>query len=157
MQENKSLEELKHLLDDAGADYSILAHEETVVSAQDGVDSGFGDLRVMAPTLILKTEAGYLAAVIGGESRLSYKKIKKALGLKNISLASPQQVLEVTGAGVGAVSLVNPGLRTILDRRLLELDHVYGGCGIPRHTLRISVRDLVNVTRAQVFDFTEMK
>ena len=157
LRENEALLDLKRLLDTAEADYAILAHEETVVSAQDGVDSGFGDLRVMAPTLILKTEAGYLAAVIGGETRLSYKKIKKVLGLKNISLASLPQVLEATGAGVGTVSLVNPGLRTVLDRRLLELDYVYGGCGAPRHTLRIRVSELVAVTQAQVFDFTEPK
>jgi len=46
----------------------------------------------MAPTFILQTEAGYLAAIIQGDTRLSYKKIKQKLGLKNVSLAAPEQV-----------------------------------------------------------------
>ena len=153
----KKIEQLKQILDAAGADYAILAHDETVRSAEDGVEKGFGELCVMAPTLILKTEAGYLVAIIGGETRLSYKKIKKGLGLKNISLATPAQVLEATGAEVGTVSLVNPGLRTMVDQRLPEQEMVYGGCGVSYHTLRIRVADLVAVTRAQVFDFTELK
>jgi prolyl-tRNA editing enzyme YbaK/EbsC (Cys-tRNA(Pro) deacylase) len=36
----------------------------------------------MAPTLILQSEKGYLAAIIPGDRRLVYKKIKKELGLK---------------------------------------------------------------------------
>jgi len=77
--------------------------------------------------------------------------------LKNVSLATPEQVQQATGAQIGAVALVNPGLRTIVDRRLTELDSVYGGCGVSRHSLQISVKDLIAVTRAQVFDFAELK
>jgi prolyl-tRNA editing enzyme YbaK/EbsC (Cys-tRNA(Pro) deacylase) len=153
----KRIEQLKQILDAAGAEYAILAHDETVKSAEDGVEKGFGELRVMAPTLILKTETGYLVAIIGGETRLSYKKIKKGLGLKNISLATPAEVLEATSAEVGTVSLVNPGLCTIVDERLPAQEMVYGGCGVPQRTLCIRVADLVAVTRARVFDFTELK
>ena len=155
--DQKKIERLQQVLDASGAAYKILAHAETVTSAEDGVEKGFGALSVMAPTLVLKTETGWLVAVIGGGTRLSYKKIKQGLGLKNISLATPEQVLEATGAGVGTVSLVNPGLPTIIDQRLLEQDMVYGGCGVPQRTLCIRAADLVAVTGARVFDFTELK
>jgi len=46
----------------------------------------------MAPTFILRSEAGYLAAIIRGDTRLSYKKIKQKLKLKNLCLATPEQI-----------------------------------------------------------------
>jgi len=111
----------------------------------------------MAPCFILKTEAGYLAAILRGDTRLSYPKLKRQLGLKNVSLASPEQVREVTGAEVGSVALVNPGLKTLVDEKVLLMDVVYGGCGVPNHTLQIAPQDLVAAVQAQVLDISEPK
>ncbi len=148
---------LKAMLDAAGCTYSLLENEQTISTAQAGAETGLGDLSHMAPTFILKTEAGYLAAILRGDTRLSYKKIKRHLGLKNVSLANPEQVSEVTGAEVGYVSLVNPGLETIVDEKVLRMDVVYGGCGIPSYTLQIAPKDLLTVTRARVLDISEPK
>ncbi|HEU0297634.1 MAG TPA: YbaK/EbsC family protein [Anaerolineales bacterium] len=114
-------------------------------------------LSAMAPTFILQTEAGYLAAIIRGDTRLSYKKIKRKLGLKNVSLAGPDQVKQLTGAEVGYVALVNPGVQTIVDMRVTELTMIYGASGEPKHTLQISPQDVIRITQAQVFDFAEFK
>lgn len=155
--EAQRLSQLKQILDKAGVNYKIFSHPETVISAEDGVERGMGSLAEMAPTLVLETEKGFIAAIISGETRLSYKKIKKTLGLRNVSLAKPDVVLRETGAQVGTVSLVNQVFPTIVDSRLTKIDVIYGGCGIPRHTLRINPLDLIKVTQANVFDFTESK
>ena len=146
---------LRTTLDAAGVHYRILHHPEAVSSALDGACHGFGTLEQMAPTLILRTEQGYLAAIISGATRLSYKKIKKHLGLKNVSMAAPAEVLEVTGAEVGAVAMVNPGLRTLIDSQLAPIGEVFGGCGILRYSLAIHASHLISITAAEVFDFTE--
>ncbi len=41
--------------------------------------------------------------IIRGDKRLSYRKIKSELGLTNVSLATPEQVKELTGVEVGRV------------------------------------------------------
>jgi len=144
---------LRQLLDAAGADYEIFTHLETIVTAEDGVQQGIGRLDETAPTLILETEKGFFAAILSGGTRLSRKKIKKQLGLKNIALAQPERVYEITGAEVGSVALINPGLPTLIDIRLAEV--VYGGCGLPCHTLRIHRADLIRVTEALVLDLAD--
>ena len=146
------LEALRQLLASAEADFEILRHEMTYASAEDGAAHGVGTLPEMAPTFILQTERGPLAVVISGTTRLAYKKIKKRLGLRDVALASPRQVIEITGSEVGTVSLVQASLPTLLDTRLLKLGQVFGGCGVPRHTLRIRVADLARITQAEVFD-----
>jgi prolyl-tRNA editing enzyme YbaK/EbsC (Cys-tRNA(Pro) deacylase) len=151
------LAQLRAYLDSLGIDYTVLVHDRNIAGAQDGTEMGLGTLSAMAPTFILRTEGGYLAAILRGDTRLAYKKIKQKLGLRNVSLATPEQVEQLTGSEVGSVALVTPGIRTILDARVTEVAAVYGGSGEPKHTLRISPPDLIRATQAQVFDFAEFK
>ncbi len=153
--EEERLRGLRQILDTAKARYEIFSHANTVLSVEDGVQQGVGRLNEMAPTLILETEKGLLAAILSGGTRLSYKKIKKGLGLKNVALARPERVYEATGAEVGTVCLVNPDFLTVIDTRLPDV--VYGGCGIPRHTLCIHREDLIRVTQAFVFDLADTR
>jgi prolyl-tRNA editing enzyme YbaK/EbsC (Cys-tRNA(Pro) deacylase) len=155
--DSTQIDQLKQLLHEARAQYRFIAHSETIQTAQQGFEEGLGNISEMAPTFILASEQGYLAAVIRGDTRLSYKKIKKEMRLKNVSLATPDQVKQVTGAQVGQVSLINPGLPTIIDPLLLEKALVYGGCGVACNTLELNPQDLVLITQARVFDFTEKK
>lgn len=151
--EDPQIQKLKSLLREAGVEFNLFASEQNISSAMDGVQAGLGNLADMAPTFILKTEAGFLAAVIRGDTRLVYKKIKMKLGLKDVSMASPQQVLDLTCAEVGYVSLVNPGIPTLIDSRVAAMVRIHGGCGLPNHTLVLNGADLVCVTGGRVFDF----
>src|SRR6266700_6755449 len=90
--EQERLNKLRCILEVAQVKYSISVNAETVNSADDGVKQGVGQLEEMAPTFLLQSENGWICAIISGQSRLSYKKIKKQLGLKNISLAKPESV-----------------------------------------------------------------
>ncbi|MBS0184968.1 MAG: hypothetical protein JSS34_01220 [Proteobacteria bacterium] len=44
---------------------------------------------------------------------------------------------------------------TLIDYKVLKNENCYGGCGIPKATLRIKTSDLIKITNAQVLDFTE--
>ena len=155
--ESDRLSQLKRCLDSAGITYAILVHEQNISTAQGGAQTGLGALSAMAPTFILRTETGFLAAIVRGDTRLSYKKIKQKLGLKNVSLATPDQVKQLTGSEVGHVALVNQGVQTIVDERVMEVAMIYGGSGEPNHTLQIAPQAVVTLTQAKVFDFTELK
>ena len=157
MNENKKIDELYHFLQERQAEFCIHNHSSNIHTAEEGAKSGFGDLGSMAPTLVLKTEKGFLAAIISGETRLIYKKIKKELGLKDVSLASAELAKEITGAEVGTICLLNPDLETIIDSHLLEIERVFGGCGLPGYTLEINTADLVRVSGARVFEFAEKR
>lgn len=146
---------LRAVLDAARAVYRVRRHAESVGSARDGFDHGLGTLAQMAPTLILRSEQGCLAAIISGSTRLSYRKIKKRLGLRDVSLAPPETVREATGAEAGYVAMINPGLRTLVDERVLAESEVIGGCGAPGYALVIGGADLARAAGAEVFDFTE--
>src|SRR3972149_3355406 len=107
------LSQLKETLNAANVNYIV--HELTIRSAQEGAQQGLGLLANMAPTFIIRSERGYLAAIIPGDTRLSYKNVKQKIRLKNLSPASPEQVQQVTGSEIGYVSLINSGIVTIIE------------------------------------------
>lgn len=144
-------------LDDIKAEYTILTHTKNINTIDDACKFMPESIDKFAPTLILRSDVGYLAAIICGDTRISFKKIKKQLSLKDISMADPDFVKQITGCEPGRVSLVNPLIKTIIDQRVLEKDFVYGGCGLEKHTLKIAPTFLVLVNHAFVFDFTEKK
>ena len=151
------LENLNTLLKDGNADYSILTDEFSLESASSGAEHYGISLSETTPTLILKTKDGYIAAIICGNTRISFKKLKQILNLKDLSMADAQTIFDITGAKIGEVSLINPGLPTLIDANVLQNKNCYGGCGIPKTTLRINTQDLIKITNAQILDFAEVR
>jgi prolyl-tRNA editing enzyme YbaK/EbsC (Cys-tRNA(Pro) deacylase) len=151
------LEELETLLKAAQADYSVLKTDITVKSAAEGAAALGISLGETTPTLIIKINSDHIAAIICGDTRLSFKKLKQSLGIKDATLANPETVLKITGAQIGDVCLINPGLKTIIDSNVSKNKYCYGGCGIPKATLRIDTHDLIRITNAQILDVAEAR
>lgn len=152
-----TLEKLNNLLQAEKANYTLYTHDTTFETAASGAQHFDISLGETTPTLILKTPNGYLAAIICGNARISFKKLKQALQVKDVSFADPETVFAITGAKIGEVSLINTGLPTIIDELVLQNKDCYGGCGVPKTTLRINTQDLLRITNAQIVDFTDVR
>ncbi|HZD56265.1 MAG TPA: YbaK/EbsC family protein [Anaerolineales bacterium] len=76
------------------------------------------------------------------------------VGRKKVKLASTEAVQQETGYEVGAMPPFGHycALPILIDRRVLEKDSVYAGGGAHNALLRLSPRDIVRVTRAEVID-----
>ena len=153
---NDMLQTLTNLLTAENADYSILKDDTTLTTASSGAQQYGISLSETTPTLILKTKDSYIAAIICGNTRISFKKLKQALNVKDISMA-PQTIFDLTGAKIGSVSLVNPGLTTVIDAHVLQNENCYGGSGVAQSTLKINTQDLIRITNAQIVDFADEK
>ena len=157
MNSNGQLNKINNLLKNQNADYSLLTDNVGIQTASDGAKHYGIALNETTPTLILKTKGRYYAAIICGNTRISFKKLKQALAIKDISMADPQTILDLTGAKVGEVSLINEDVITLIDNNVLKNKNCYGGCGVAKTTLRIDTQDLIRITNAQILDFTEAR
>ncbi len=155
MMNNQILDQLNSLLKIEKADFSIITHEVAFKSAAEGAEHCGISLDETTPTLILKANDQYHAAIICGSTRISFKKLKQLLDIKNITMADPETVLHITGAKVGEVCLINNKMTTLVDANVLKNKNCYGGCGTPQATLRIDTQDLIRITKASILDFTD--
>jgi prolyl-tRNA editing enzyme YbaK/EbsC (Cys-tRNA(Pro) deacylase) len=134
-----------------GIEYEILEHPPAREFAEllDGFGLSFSDC---VPTLIMKAGDHFLAVLIRGDTRADFKKIKKALGIRDLRMASPEEFTQVTGLPVGTARVYTPGLRTILDARLFEKEYLTGGSGRFDYSIKVKAADLAKIPGSIVAD-----
>ncbi|GGH27023.1 aminoacyl-tRNA deacylase [Paenibacillus segetis] len=137
------MDKLVAILEQQEIEYEIIEHNKQLNSAQEGADYFGISIGQTAPTLILKSEKGFYALIVSGDhGKVDFATLRELLSVEQVKLASPQEVEEVTCSKIGNVSLINQGLLTILDRKLIRYEFVYGGTGHPLTTLKIRPSDL---------------
>ena len=104
-------------------------------------------------SLVLISEKEPLLVIVDGDSRVSLPKLEKKFG--KCRFAKPKEVKELTGYEVGGVPPVGVPLRTIIDQRVLENEHVIGGGGAVDKLIRIRPERIVEYQRAEIMDVRE--
>ncbi len=154
MQQNNKLEELKRALEKADIPHEIIVHP-LITTVQEGLDYLGITANEGVSTLVFMADGKPVSVIRRDDQKLSFKKIKKILGVKNLMLVSRQELQELTGCDIGYVSLYTPNLSPVMDETILEQVHVYGGTGSPEHDLKIAPRELVKLTGARIADIVE--
>ena len=95
-----------YYLENEGLEYDLLEHDHVHSSEQAARVRGTS-LEEAAKALVLQgkknDEKKFFMCVVSGHKRLDLKKIKEVTGFPNVSLASPEKVLELTGLEVGKI------------------------------------------------------
>lgn len=91
-------------------------------------------------TLIYKTDAGVVAALVRGDAELNELKLKRVLDAEFVELADDAIVEEVTGAPVGFAGPVGLKLRIVADHGVRGMvDSVAGANEADTHLLNVNV------------------
>jgi len=148
-------EKILELLNDYGADYIVHTHEP-VRTIQDAHEKVPHLTRDLLKTVVFRVKNGsWILAAVGGSSRIHYKKLAEAFGLKRTELrsVSPEQVQRELGFEIGSVGpfSVNENVKVVFDESLADLDKVFCGSGKKGATIEIDVQDLITASQATVF------
>lgn len=108
-----------------------------------------------AKALILQTKSKkFIQVILPANKRISLKKLKIIINEKNVSLAHPDEVQEVTDCTVGSVppfaSLWN--LESYVDATLLDLKEVVFSAGTLEDSIVIKPNALVQINNSTVVD-----
>lgn len=139
---------LAEILKDTQYGYEIIQHEKPILTREEGSDFLGIEVGQTAPTLILKTDQGFLGAIISGSrEKINFDKLADLLNYSKVELASPKEVRKTTGFDVGSVALIGFGLPCVADRRLFGYDFIYGGTGQSTSTLKIEPQALTELNQ----------
>ena len=95
-------------------------------------------------------DGGVIVAIVKGEDRASTSRVAKALGIEMPRVASPDEILGLTGFPVGGTPGFGFDARFLVDPHVLEKDRVYLGGGSERSLVRMSTRELVRANGGRV-------
>ncbi len=119
---------------------------------------GFAE-RAMVKTLIFEIDKGECALImVGGDQNAISGQLKKALGSRNIKMASPEKVVQVTGYVIGSIppfSWQPIGFRTIIDNALMKEPELGVGTGQWGEEIMITPQNLQLASKGLVFNLTE--
>lgn len=115
--------------------------------------------RQMIKTLIFETGEGeQLLVMVGADQHIKSGKLKKAAGSRNIKMASPEKVLEVTGYRIVSIPPFcwqPEGFRTIIEASLLEEEILGVGAGEWGNEILITPEQLVKASKAVPYDIVQ--
>jgi tryptophanyl-tRNA synthetase len=137
-----------------GIEHQAREHESLVKAAD--VQKALGDdLSGSMPTLIMKAGDRFVAVVKRDNTKLDSGKLKKALGVSNLRMATAEEFEQVTGVSAGAARVYTPGLPTYLDKAIFEKEYLNGGTGSFSVTFKYKTEDLKKIPGAEIIDVTE--
>ena len=99
-------EKIKKLLDDNKIEYELVKHEPVFTSEQAAKMRGKGmkeGMRRGAKAMIFKVNDYFVQCVVPAHKIVDLKKVKLEIGVKNVRLASAEEVLKVTDCEIGIV------------------------------------------------------
>lgn len=138
-----------------GIKHEILEHPELKKAID--VQEYFGQtLDDSVPTMIMKADNSFVAIVKRDTSRIDPEKVKKILGVKQLRLATPDEFVEVTKLPVGAARVYNPGLKTLIDKKVFEKEVLNGGSGNFTSTFRYYTKDLKKIPGSMIVDIAKV-
>jgi Cys-tRNA(Pro)/Cys-tRNA(Cys) deacylase len=148
IKEGMTVENLQALLKERNVPFELIDHDVAIRTAQEGA-AYFGiNVGQTAPTLILKTDKGFFALIMSGDrGHIDFEEVASILGCKKLKLAGAREVKKVTGFSVGSISMVGHNLPCIIDKRLLQYSHIYGGSGKETCTLKVNPNELKKLNR----------
>ena len=146
-------------LDTGGIDYERREFPDTTEKGAANVARALGFREhQMVKTLVFEAGTGERVLVmVGGDKNAVSGHLKKAIGNRNIKMAHPDVVLEVTGYAVGSVPPFHwqkTDFRSFVDEALMEEPVLGVGAGVWGQEILITPDNLVRASRAIVANLT---
>jgi Cys-tRNA(Pro)/Cys-tRNA(Cys) deacylase len=119
---------------------------------------GFNE-RQAVKTLIFQVDTGECVLVmLGGDQNAISGNLKKAIGSRNIQMASPEVVIETTGCVIGSIPAFGwqpAGFRSFLEASLVNEPVLGTGAGQWGEEIMITPENLIKANYARVVNLTD--
>ncbi|SRR6266508_1776267 len=151
-------EQVAKVLEGAGVEFESLAHERTETAGDEARTLGIAPDAV-AKTVVLATPEGHVRAVLLASERLDLHKVRTILSLtaKEVGLLGEKELAQhYPEFELGAVPPFGGRAdRVLVDRRVVDHEHVVLEAGTHDTSLRLRTTDLLALTAAQVLDLCQ--
>jgi len=144
------------LLDERGADYRVIAHEPEGVTETVSRLRGH-DPRQAAKCIIVLVKVGkkvtrYAAAVVPGDRRVCFDKIKALYNGTYAGFASPEMAEKLAGTPVGTIPpfSFDERLDLFVDPELLQFPEVFFNAARLDRTIALATKDYLAVANPRI-------
>ena len=135
----------------------VIILENSARTAKDAAIALGCDVGAIVKSLLFKTEDNFTLCLVAGDKRCSLNKLEKIKNIKNISMASPEEVKTQTGYTIGGVSPVGHlnSVEIFIDKSLERFIDLFAAAGHPNCIFKINFRNIQKITNGKIEDIIQ--
>ena len=139
------------------SEMSVIVLDSSAKTAIEAASSLSCEVGAIVKSLLFKTENTFTLFLVSGDKKASLNKIKKTLNIKDASMASPDEVKNITGYTIGGVSPVGHlnKIKILIDHSLARFENLYAAAGHPNCVFKTNFDDLQKITKGFIKDITQ--
>ena len=155
--DKETVKRVEKILNDFDPNLDVVILEQTARTANDAATALGCNVGAIVKSLLFKIGDKFCLCLVSGDKRCSLNKLKKKLNEKDVLMASPEEVKQVTGYTIGGVSPIGHlvKVKIYMDKNLERFSKVFAAAGHPNAIFGISFFELKKLTNAEVDDLTE--
>ena len=137
--------------------YRVIELDSSARTAKEAAESLNTDVGSIVKSLLFRSQNNFFLCLVSGDKRCSLNKLKKIKNQKDVSMANPDEVKEITGFTIGGVSPVGhlKPLEIYIDEELSRFKNIYAAAGHPNCIFKIDFDNLTKITKGSVKNITE--
>ena len=135
----------------------VIELNSTARTALDAANSRNCEVGAIVKSLLFRTDNSFVLCLVSGDKRCSLNKLKKITLIKDISMASPEDVKIQTGYTIGGVSPVGhiKKIKIFIDESLKRFKDIFAAAGHPNCVFKINFENLLKITQGEIKDIVE--
>mgnify|MGYP001285908762 CR=1 FL=1 len=155
--DKEAVKRVEKVLKDFNSKLNIILLDTSARTALEAASSLNCEVGAIVKSLLFKTENTYTLCLIAGDKKASLNKIKKTLNIKDASMASADEVKNITGFTIGGVSPIGhlKKINIYIDNSLERFDDLYAAAGHPNCVFKINFSELQRITNGSIEEITE--
>jgi|TARA_B100001079_G_C16309643_1_gene469450 Cys-tRNA(Pro) deacylase len=153
----ESVQRVIKVLRDFDSNLKVQALSSSARTALDAANSLNCEVGAIVKSLLFRTEDTFLLSLVSGDKRCSLNKLKKITQIKDISMASPEDVKTQTGYTIGGVSPIGhlKKINIFVDSSLERFEDIFAAAGHPNCVFKIDFKNLLKITQGEIKDIVE--
>tara|TARA_B100000989_G_scaffold155698_1_gene116163 strand:+ start:505 stop:984 length:480 start_codon:yes stop_codon:yes gene_type:complete len=152
-----SVQRVQKILIEFNSNTEVIELNSSARTALDAASSLSCEVGAIVKSLLFKTEQNFTLCLVAGDKKASLNKIKKILNKKNVSMASADDVKNITGFTIGGVSPIGHlnKIDILIDHSLERFNQLFAAAGHPNCIFKISFKDLSKITEGSIKELVE--
>ena len=155
--EKESVKRVEKFLKEFDKNLNVTLLNTSARTALEAAKSLNCEVGAIVKSLLFRTEENFLLCLVSGDKRCSLNKLKKITLIKDISMASPDDVKNQTGYTIGGVSPIGhvKNLKIFIDSSLKRFPNIFAAAGHPNCVFKINFENLLKITNGEIKDIVE--
>ena len=155
--DKEPVKRVQSILNNFDPEKKVVVLDNSARTALEAASSLGCEIGAIVKSLLFKTENDFTLCLIAGDKKASLNRIKKELNIKDVSMASAEQVKNVTGYTIGGVSPIGHlnKIEIFIDKSLERFSSLFAAAGHPNCVFKINFTDLQKITNGSIKEITE--